>query len=115
MTLVKSIFTVNDDPPTNALGLFGSNLSAVLFVILGDASWLIPILMVFISRVVIIRNIISLDLFFVFLVLIFCIFLISISFSTIGLNSGIFGKSLIAKFRSIEKGINQYENPIFYI
>ena len=43
-----SIFTVNDDAPLNALGIFGSNLSSILLVAFGDASWLIPVFMVLI-------------------------------------------------------------------
>ena len=36
-----SMFTVNDDIPLNALGVYGANVSSLLLVILGDASWLI--------------------------------------------------------------------------
>ena len=50
-----SIFTVNDDPPLNALGVLGSNLSSFLFVILGDASWFLPIFIIFLSRIVILN------------------------------------------------------------
>ena len=49
MSFDPSLFTVNDEPPLNSLGLFGSNLSSLLLVILGDASWLIPICMIFIK------------------------------------------------------------------
>ena len=33
-----SFFTVNDDSPSNVMGHYGANLSAILFIVFGDAS-----------------------------------------------------------------------------
>ena len=110
-----SFFTVNNEPPLNALGLFGSNLSSLLFVILGDASWLIPICMIFLLRVVILSKYSFSSFIIRFLGVIFCILIISISLTSIGMNSGFFGKTIIVKFRALEADINQYEKIILYI
>ena len=110
-----SFFTVNNEPPLNALGLFGSNLSSLLLVILGDASWLIPICMIFLLRVVILSKYSFSSFIIRFLGVIFCILIISISLTSIGMNSGFFGKTIIVKFRALEADINQYEKIILYI
>ncbi len=110
-----SIFTVNDDPPLNALGFFGANISSLLLVILGDASWLIPLFMIPILRIIVLKEYSLLKFTIRFLGLVVCTFFISISLTVIGLDSGIFGKSIIAKFRSIAKDLNQYETIILFI
>ena len=110
-----SIFTVNDDPPLNALGVLGSNLSSFLFVILGDASWFLPIFIIFLSRIVILNEYNFFKFVFRFFGLIFCIFILSISFTSVGFDSGIFGKTIVVKFRTLEKDINQYEKIILNI
>ena len=46
---------------------------------------------------------------------IFCIFIISISLTSIGFDSGFFGKTIIFKFRSLKADIIQYEKTILYI
>ena len=110
-----SFFTVNNEPPLNALGLFGSNLSSLLLVILGDAAWLIPICMIFLLRVVILSKYSFSSFIIRFLGVIFCILMISISLTSIGMNSGFFGKTIIVKFRALEVDINQYEKIILYL
>ncbi|MBV69023.1 MAG: cell division protein FtsK [Pelagibacterales bacterium] len=110
-----SMFTVNDEPPLNALGSFGANVSSLLLVILGDASWLIPLFMIFILRIIVLKEYNFLKFTIRFLGLIFCIFFISISLSVVGLDSGIFGKTIIGKFRTVSKDLNEYENLILFI
>ena len=46
---------------------------------------------------------------------IFCIFIISISLTSIGFDSDFFGKTIIFKFRSLKADIIQYEKIILYI
>ncbi|MDC3024103.1 DNA translocase FtsK 4TM domain-containing protein [Alphaproteobacteria bacterium] len=110
-----SFFTVNDEPPINALGIFGSNLSSVLLVFLGDASWLLPIFMIFLIRIVVINEFNFLNLFLRLFGIVFCITVLSISLIKVNLDPGIFGKVVIGKFRAIGKEINKYESLILIL
>ena len=69
-----SIFTVNDEDPLNVLGVFGANLSSLLLVILGDASWLLPISMIFLLRIVLLKEYSFYSFILRFFGAIFCIF-----------------------------------------
>ncbi len=109
-----SIFTVNDEPPLNVLGVFGANLSSLLLVILGDASWLLPISMIFLLRILVLKEYSFKKFILRFFVVIFCISLISISLEVIKLDSGILGKIIVVKFRTIAKELIQYEHLILY-
>ena len=109
-----SIFTVNDEDPLNILGVFGANLSSLLLVILGDASWLLPISMIFLLRIVLLKEYNFNKFVLRFFVAIFCISLISISLEVIKLDSGILGKIIIVKFRALAKDLVKYENIILY-
>ena len=82
--------------PTNILGFYGANLSAILFFIFGDASLLLTILIIALIRTTILKEYNILKIFLRFITVIFFSFMISLSFSHIGFNSGILGKAVLA-------------------
>ena len=104
-----SIFTVNDETPINILGFYGANLSAILFAIFGDASWLLCLFMIFLVRTTILKEYSLLKIILRFFGVIFFVFMISISLTNIGFNSGIMGKTIIAKLMSYTSELKQYE------
>ncbi|MBF96074.1 MAG: DNA translocase FtsK [Alphaproteobacteria bacterium MarineAlpha9_Bin4] len=107
-----SIFTVNDENPTNILGYYGANLSSILFVIYGDASWLISVFVTLLIRPTILKKYNILKTFLRFFGVIVCIFMISLSLSNLGLNSGIFGKTILVKLMVYADEFKQYDNYI---
>ena len=110
-----SIFTVNDEPPLNALGFFGSNLSSILLVILGDAAWLLPIFITFLIRIVVINEYSFINFFLRLLGIILCILVLSVSLIKLNFDPGILGKTIISKFRTFAKDINKYESLILIL
>ena len=66
-----SIFSVNEEVPTNILGFFGANLSAMLLFIFGDASLLLPILITALIRTTILKEYNILKIFLRFIAVIF--------------------------------------------
>ena len=104
-----SIFTVNDETPINILGFYGANLSAILFAIFGDASWLLCLFMIFLIRTTFLKEYSLLKIILRFFGVIIFVFMISISLTNIGFNSGIMGKTIIAKLMSYTSELKQYE------
>ncbi len=107
-----SPFTVNDDIALNLLGGFGANLSAVLLVTYGDASWLLGVFTIFLARIIVIKKYNFFQIAIRLVGIILCIFMISISLSLIGLDAGILGKTLISKFMILIKTYQSYEKII---
>ena len=107
-----SIFSVNEEVPTNILGFYGANLSAIFFFIFGDASLLLPILIIALIRTTILKEYNILKIFLRFIAVIFFSFMISLSFSHIGFNSGIFGKAVLASLIAHLYEFQEYENLI---
>ncbi len=104
-----SIFTVNDETPINILGFYGANLSAILFAVFGDGSWLLVLFIIFLIRTTILKEYSLLKTILRLLGVIIFVFMISISLTNIGFNSGIMGKTIIAKLMSYTSELKQYE------
>ncbi len=104
-----SIFTVNDEMPINILGFYGANLSAILFAIFGDASWVLCLFIIFLIRTTILKEYSLVKITLRFFGVIIFVFMISISLTNIGFNSGIMGKTIIAKLMSYTSEFKQYE------
>ncbi len=110
-----SVFSVNEEVPTNILGIYGANLSAILLFIFGDASSLIPIFITALIRTTILKVYNTLKIFLRFIAVIFFTFMISISFSHIGFNSGILGKAVLANLVPYLYEYREYESLILYL
>ena len=107
-----SIFTVNDEDALNALGKFGANVSAVLFSIFGDASYLLPLSFILLIRIIIIKEYSFYKNIFRILLIVLCVFMISISLTQLGYNSGILGKITLAKLMSYTNKFKVYDMHI---
>ena len=107
-----SIFTVNDEDAVNALGKFGANISAVLFSIFGDASYLLPLSFILLIRIIIIKEYNFYKNIFRILLIVLCVFMISISLTQLGYNSGILGKITLAKLMSYTNKLKVYDMHI---
>ena len=92
-----SPFSVGEDSATNILGITGAYLSALIFFVYGQAAWLIPAGLIFLIRLVIVKksnnSFLLIRVLFVFITA----FMVSLSFSFLGLASGLLGKTLIFK------------------
>ncbi len=95
-----SPFSIGDEKANNLLGEFGANFSSILFFIFGDASWFMIAGFLMLIRIVIIAEYKKSYVFLRVMLIIFTSFILSLTFELFPLNSGIFGKALVAKIKS---------------
>ena len=107
-----SFFTVNDDSPSNVMGLYGANLSAILLIVFGDASWVLSFFIIFLIRTTLLKKYSLVETILRLFGIIIFTFMISISFSNIGYNQGVLSKVVLAKLAITIPDFENYENYI---
>ncbi len=96
-----SPFSIGDEKATNLLGNFGANISAILNFMYGQAVWALPLGLLFLSRLILIFKFNVTFLITRILIIFFSSFMISLSLSLLGLNTGMLGKALIIKINKL--------------
>ena len=107
-----SFFTVNDDSPSNVMGYYGANLSAMLLIVFGDASWILSFFIIFLIRTTLLKKYSLVETILRLFGIIIFTFMISISFSNIGYNQGVLSKVVLAKLAITITDFENYENYI---
>ena len=107
-----SFFTVNDDSPSNVMGYYGANLSAILLIVFGDASWILSFFIIFLIRITLLKKYSLVETILRLFGIIIFTFMISISFSNIGYNQGVLSKVVLAKLAIKIPDFENYENYI---
>ena len=110
-----SPFTATDDDVLNFLGNFGATLSALAFFILGDAAWLAILSLFLLLRLIILENYKVINFFLRFMFNLFTILIVSLSFSTLGLNPGIMGKVFLSKLMKNSELFLTYEKYLYFL
>jgi S-DNA-T family DNA segregation ATPase FtsK/SpoIIIE len=94
-----SPFSVGEDEVNNYLGIFGANISAILFFIFGDLVWLIIVGFLFLSRLIAVLQYKKAHLLLRIIFILVLSFILSLSTELISLNSGVLGKAFLIKIK----------------